>query len=41
MCEKAKAKDYYGAISDFDKAIELNPNLAEAYKKQSFCKKLF
>ena len=29
--DKADAKDYYGAISDYTKAIEINPNDARAY----------
>ena len=29
--EKAKLKDYYGAIADYTKAIELDPNDADAY----------
>lgn len=29
--EKAANKDYYGAIEDYSKAIELNPNHAKAY----------
>ncbi|MDA9290214.1 tetratricopeptide repeat protein [bacterium] len=28
--DKAKAKDHYGAIADYTKAIEINPN-ANAY----------
>jgi tetratricopeptide (TPR) repeat protein len=28
---KLKLKDYYGAIKDFDKAIELNPNSSDVY----------
>ena len=29
--EKAENGDYYGAISDYTKAIEINPNYADAY----------
>ena len=29
--EKANNKDYYGAVEDFSKAIELNPGFAKAY----------
>ncbi len=29
--EKAKEKDFTGAIEDFDQAISLNPNYTEAY----------
>ena len=29
--EKGKNGDYYGAISDFTKAIDINPNDSEAY----------
>ena len=29
--EKANNKDYYGAIEDYTKAIELNPAFAKAY----------
>ena len=36
--EKAKAQDYYGAISDFTKAIELNPNYTKAYINKGYSK---
>jgi Flp pilus assembly protein TadD len=29
--EKANDKDYYGAVDDFTRAIELSPNFAKAY----------
>ena len=32
--DKADAKDYYGAISDYTKAIELNPNYAACLLQQ-------
>ena len=32
--DKAYAKDNYGAIADFTKAIELNPNDSAAYYKR-------
>ncbi|PIV58665.1 MAG: hypothetical protein COS14_08405, partial [Bacteroidetes bacterium CG02_land_8_20_14_3_00_31_25] len=31
-------QDYSGAISDFNKAIEINPNNAEAYYNRGFAK---
>jgi len=36
--DKAEANDHYGAISDFNKAIELNPNLALAYNNRGLSK---
>ena len=36
--DKAEAKDYNGAISDYNKAIELNPNAAMAYKNRAISK---
>ena len=38
--DKAEAKDYYGAISDFTKAIELNPNDASAYFNRGNSKRI-
>ena len=37
--DKAEAKDYYGAISDFTKAIEINPNDADAYNNRGISKR--
>jgi tetratricopeptide (TPR) repeat protein len=34
---KQQLKDYNGAILDFDKAIELKPNLFEAYHGRAMC----
>ena len=36
--DKAEAKDYYGAISDYTKAIELDPNYAKAYTNRGVSK---
>jgi len=36
--DKFAAKDYYGAISDFTKAIELNPNYTDAYSNRGISK---
>ena len=36
--DKAKAKDYYGAIADYTKAIELNPKYTEAYNNRGITK---
>ena len=36
--DKAQVKDYYGAIADYTKVIEINPNLAEAYYNRGFSK---
>ena len=36
--DKAVIKDYKGAIQDFNKAIELNPDLAEAYYNRGIAK---
>lgn len=33
-------QDYTGSIEDFTKAIKLNPNYVEAYKKRASCKSL-
>ena len=35
---KAEAKDFYGAIADYTKAIELNPNYAFAYRERGYSK---
>ena len=35
---KDEAKDYYGAISDFNKAIELDPNDAKNYYNRAISK---
>ena len=35
---KAKLEDYYGAIADYTKAIELNPNYADAYNNRGNAK---
>ena len=36
--DKAENGDYYGAISDYTKAIELNPNDAAAYHNRGWSK---
>ena len=36
--EKAEKGDHYGAISDFTKAIEINPQYAKAYNNRGFSK---
>jgi len=36
--EKANSGDYQGAIEDYNKAIEINPNKAEAYVNRAFAK---
>ena len=36
--EKLVNKNYSGAIEDFTKAIELNPNYADAYYNRGLCK---
>ena len=36
--EKSDLKDYTGAISDYNKAIELNPDFASAYYNRGFAK---
>ena len=36
--DKFEAKDYYGAIADYTKAIELDPNDRSAYKNRGITK---
>ena len=36
--EKSDKGDYYGAISDYTKAIEINPNDADAYNNRGVAK---
>ena len=36
--DKAEAKDYYGAIADYTKAIEINPNDALGYYNRGISK---
>jgi len=36
--EKGNKGDYYGAISDYTKAIEINPQYANAFKNRSISK---
>ena len=36
--EKITNQDYYGAIADYTKAIELNPNYHYAYKRRGISK---
>ncbi len=36
---KFKAKDYSGAITDFTKALDLNPKYAEAFLNRGFAKR--
>jgi hypothetical protein len=38
--DKAEANDHYGAISDFTKAIELNPNYTKAYYNRGNSKEI-
>ena len=35
---KNQLRDYYGAIADYTKAIELDPNYANAYKNRGISK---
>ena len=36
--DKAERGDYYGAISDYTKAIEINPSYKSAYKNRGIAK---
>jgi tetratricopeptide (TPR) repeat protein len=36
--DKEKKKDYQGALADFNRAIQENPNLAEAYLRRGYIK---
>ncbi|MDB9712973.1 tetratricopeptide repeat protein, partial [Flavobacteriaceae bacterium] len=36
--DKDEVKDFYGAISDYTKAIELDPNYANAYNNRGILK---
>ncbi|MDC1493163.1 tetratricopeptide repeat protein, partial [Flavobacteriaceae bacterium] len=36
--DKDEVKDFYGAISDYNKAIELDPNYAKAYYNRGLSK---
>ena len=38
--DKVYANDYYGAIADYTKAIELDPNDADAYKNRGTIKEI-
>ena len=38
--DKAKLQDYRGAIADYSKAIELNPNNGKAYYNRGISKKM-
>ena len=38
--DKAEAKDYYGAISDYNKAIELDPDYTSPYVNRGIAKEL-
>ena len=37
---KAKLKDHYGAIADFNKAIEIEPRDKDAYVNRAIAKQL-
>ena len=38
--DKAQVKDYYGAIADYTKAIEINPNYANAFLNRGISKEI-
>ena len=38
--DKSDVGDYYGAISDYSKAIEINPSYAKAYANRGIAKEL-
>ena len=37
---KGKLKDYYGAISDYNKALEIDPKYADVYRNRGISKEL-
>ena len=38
--QKIEFKDYYGAISDYTKAIEIDPKYADVYRNRGISKEL-
>ena len=40
MLKKIKKEDFYGAIADYTKAIEINPNFKSAFKNRSIAKEM-
>ena len=38
--EKFRNNDYYGAISDYTKAIEINPNYAKAFNNRGYVRRM-
>ena len=38
--DKVQAKDYYGALADYTKAIEINPNYANAFLNRGISKEI-